>query len=379
MQKYIVVAALSVSASIFFLRSPGTFDVSEEWMPWMEILARSGLIDGYAKIADMYPPGAATMLITADWMLPMLPDLVVLGILLGVAQLAAGLVFAARTNTGLALGFVAAVTLSGAALKYLDILFAVPLCLSLFAALDRRPILSVTAFATACLIKWQPLILLPFMAVIWLEQARAVPLRRLAAAAAVLTAAIALIAIAFWPSIWRAFFWAMNDDPWSGNALNFAWLLQLVRGYTPDAIHTVPEKWRWALRIVFALVYLPLLAAAWRTRRKGPATTLAFAMAGFAAYYLFAPVVHENHLFVPMLTGFVLWASNPRFASAAIAMAVFANLNLLVFHGISGTGPFVSGDGFALLTGALSVAGIAAFCVGIFMLASATRTSVREL
>ncbi|GEP56116.1 hypothetical protein RSO01_32820 [Reyranella soli] len=99
------------------------------------------------------------MLLVARRLLPAAADLTVAKTLLATAQLASTLLFAAFCRrTGPCLCFVAAVALSASALGYLDILFAAPLILALFAALDERPALSSTAFAIACLIKWQPLL-----------------------------------------------------------------------------------------------------------------------------------------------------------------------------------------------------------------------------
>ena len=130
--------------------------------------------------------------------------------------------------TGPSLCFVAAVALSASSLGYLDILVAVPLIVALFAALDKRPALSSTALTIACLVKWQPLILLPFLLPIWIEQARKISIAHVALAAGPSLAICAAIAWWFWPEIWLAFGQAFAHGTWSADALNLAWLLQVA-------------------------------------------------------------------------------------------------------------------------------------------------------
>lgn len=224
-RKYIVVAAFSLFLSAVFLRTPGTYDVTENWLPWMLILHKDGLFAGYARIADMYPPGAAALLMAADAVLPALPDLTVIDLLLG--------------------------------------LFLV----------------------------------------------------------------------------------------------------------------TNPSKW--LLRVLFAAVYVPILVAAIRTRRHDPARMMTFAMAGFVAYFLLAPSVHENHLFVPVVLGFVLWTRVPGLAPAVVATAALFNMNLLLFYGLTGTSPLPRDHFFALLTGTLSATALLAFAFVLWLLCRETMLSLR--
>ncbi|MBS0538889.1 MAG: hypothetical protein JSR47_09050 [Proteobacteria bacterium] len=373
MKKYIAVAAFSLLLSAILLRAPGTYDVTENWLPWMLILKQEGLRAGYAQIGDMYPPGTAALLMLADAVLPTLPDLTVIDLLIGLAQLGAGIAFARRTTTGKALGFVAAIAVSGAGLAYLDVLYALPLLLALFAALDRHPLASAACYAVACLIKWQPLILLPFMVVIWLDQVQALPRRRAAAGLGLLSIAALFILAAFWPAIWLAFAAAMDSAPWSGDALNLAWLAQLVFGYPPEPLFLVTNHSKWLLRLLFAAIYLPILLAAIRTQRHDPARMLVFGMAGFAAYFLLGPSVHENHLFVPVVLGFVLWTRLPRLAPAVVATAALFNINLLLFYGLTGTSPLPRDGFFALLTGTIAALALAAFAFVLWLLWRATR------
>src|SRR5262249_40600305 len=62
---------------------------------------------------------------------------------------------------------------------------------------------------------------------------------------------------------------------------------------------------------------------------------------GYLAYFTFNVGVHENHLFLPIILGLFLAAQNRSYLPLALATALIANLNLLVFYGIDGKGlPF---------------------------------------
>ena len=129
----------------------------------------------------------------------------------------------------------------------------------------------------------------------------------------------------------------------------------------------VPDHAIVALRLLFAAVYLPLVLCAWFTRRSAKAA-LTYGLAGFAAYFMLAPSVHENHLFTAMVLALVLWARDPSMSWPAIGIALFANINLVVFYGLAGAPPFAHGARFALLTGALSAVAAGAFCYALYRL-----------
>jgi hypothetical protein len=363
--RYGAVAASSIALSALGWSAPGTEDVADIWLPWMDAVARHGLIKGYAAIDADYPPGASALLLAARRLLPDASGLVVLKALLAVAQLASTLLFAAYCRRiGPSLCFVAAIALSASSLGYLDVLIAVPLLVALFAVLDERPALSSTALAIACLVKWQPLILLPLLLPIWIEQARKVPVGRLAVAASPLAAICAATAWWFWPEIWIALGQAFAHGTWSAYALNLPWLLQLLSGMPPQVMD-VPDRAIVALRLLFAAVYLPLVLCAWLTRRSAK-TAMVYGLVGFAAYFMLAPSVHENHLFTAMVLALVLWGRDPSMSWPAIGIALFANINLVVFYGLTGAPPFTHGARFALLTGALSAVAAGAFCYALY-------------
>lgn len=370
--RYGVAALASLAVSWLSWHVPGTIDVETYWLPWLAAVSQYGLIEGYAVASGDYPPGTAALMFLARRLLPTAGDMTVLKALLAAAQLGTTLLVLAQTaRLALSLFSLAAVALSASMLAYLDILLAIPLLVAFLAALDRRPVLSAAAFGVACLIKWQPLVVLPFMLVVWFGQARLEPRRHLAAAA-LLGIVAGLVVWTFWPAIWSSFTRAFGHVGWSAHALNFPWFVQTVLGYRPEIIQA-PGTPLLGLRVIFATIYFLLLGIGIWRQRGDAMTMLSFALAAFLAYFTFAAGVHENHLFGPMLLALALWSRNPRFRTAAITLAIFANFNLAVFYGLTGTPPFVPGPAFAWLTGILSAFSLLLFAYVLSRLAVARR------
>jgi hypothetical protein len=55
---------LTVILSLMMVRSPGTVDVTY-FLNWTEAVYQNGLVDGYSKIADGYPPLSFVILYVA--------------------------------------------------------------------------------------------------------------------------------------------------------------------------------------------------------------------------------------------------------------------------------------------------------------------------
>lgn len=375
---WIVTAGLSLLSSALLWRMPGTDDIDLFWLPWMEAAVRSGIVDGYRELSNDYPPGTLALLYLARKLAWSLSDRETLKLLAATAQLLAGWCFLwGSRSTGLTAAFVASTMLSASALGYLDILYAPPLLVALFAAARGRPSLSILAFALSCSIKWQPALLFPFLAIQWFRHYRLQAWRGALPTMLALVGLLLLLAIGFWPTIFEAFLQVANHPHWSGNALNLPWLIQIVAGHPPEAAYIL-QAGRIPLKAAFFLVYIALFVFALRR------DALTGGCLAFAAYFVLNPGVHENHLFVPMLVGLTAWAMGERFAFPAITLSVLANVNLLVFYGVSGTPPFAPDRVFALATGGLSllyllaVLAIGASAFGPSAAGNTTRSSVRQ-
>ncbi|HEX6811589.1 MAG TPA: hypothetical protein VF384_08210 [Planctomycetota bacterium] len=351
-----LVAAAAFSLALF--DCPGTSDVIT-WKRWTANGEQLGIRDGYAANTADYPPLTTVMLVlTAK-----------AGDLVGVDRFTAfkaslllflsltTLVFCLVTRD-LWLGALLhlALTLDAMGLAYLDTWLAPALLLALDALRTGRLLLFTIAYAAVCLTKWPPIILLPFLLVHVISMRHARDLKRLATAHVltrvvvpgllILAAGLALFGIELAYSLARG----LRNDYLSGNALNANWILTHVLhvmapqqfGPLQDGVATHVRSRDPSVmlppRLVFFATYAFALVAYMRAE-KTFANLLRYAMVGYLCHITFNTGVHENHLFVAVLLAFLLWHSERTSAAKAVVIALFVNLNLFVFYGVTGTGP----------------------------------------
>jgi hypothetical protein len=116
-------------------------------------------------------------------------------------------------------------------------------------------------------------------------------------------------------------------------------------------------------KVIFLLAYLSTLVAFIRAE-KSFVNLLRFSTIGYFCYFMLSAGVHENHLFLPSILVMGLAAMDSRYQPAALCIVLLANLNLVLFYGLSGSGlPFsrvVGGVDVALIVSILS---LAFFCI----------------
>lgn len=351
--------AAAVLLSLSLVPSRGTEDV-ELWRYWTDKVLELGLREGYASAPDSYPPGSAGALL----LLAHVARLVGLGrflvlklsLWLGLLGLTAiawywtrSLRWAAAVHLGL--------LLNSAALGYLDVYFGVPFLLALLALRSGRHLPAGLCYGLACSFKWQPLIagpsLLLYLALGGTERHPAATLRRTllfgAGALAPLAAAFAVVGFDLTASVAHA----MSHGYLSGNALNLPWLAQaalhvidpgsfgpLARG---EAVLS-REAWListlepWIVlpfRLVFLSAFGLALLAFLRSRRSFE-DFLASALLGSLAYFALNTGVHENHLFLSLVLAAALAFESGPSRRWFVQWTCAANLNLLLFYGLTG-------------------------------------------
>lgn len=364
-----------------FLKAPGTVDLPI-WLEWMQALRDHGLIAGYRAPAPEYPPLAFVMLFAverAGTALGLAPFDALKLSLLGLLWLTSALVLAWTRRPHLAALAQAALLLNAVGLGYLDLYGAPFLLAALWALSAGRPRLFASLLSLSILVKWQPLLAAPFLLPCALAafppQVR--PARRLLALAISGLAPLALLMALFGLEPLRAFERTLHHPQLSGNALNFNWLytwaLHLLApgtfGGLPHGRVFIIETRDFLLlalpRLLFATAYAATLARSLRdARARRLAGALPLATVGYAAYFVFNPGVHENHLFVGALLALASAWLAPRAWPQLAAWVVFANVNLLLFYGLGGTG-----TGFGHVPGGVDLSlPLAAFGVGLFAL-----------
>jgi len=354
-----VVILLEILFALLLFRSPGTSDVQRFWMPWIDGILRNGLLDGYAANASDYPPFCSViLLLVAKTAAACSIDVFVsFKIFLVIALLSATLCYWAWTPDAGLTGLLAlSLSLNGVALGYLDTFFAPTLILSLWALQRKRIALFSGLFAISCLIKWQPVIIAPFLILHAVSistgdpiSAHALARRWIHLAAPPLgIIALAVASFGFHPiadSLKRA----LQHELLSGDALNFNWLVTwFLRVFYADTYGAAKDGvieaviidpsagWATAIQLVFILFYL---GALWRLLklRWSFAGTIECCLAGYLSYFIFNIGVHENHLFLATILAVVSAAIAPDKRLRAVVIIGVSNLNLIAFYGFTGS------------------------------------------
>jgi hypothetical protein len=350
---------LEILFALVLLRSPGTEDVNQYWMRWIEGVLKYGLIEGYRLNAGDYPPGSSVILLLVARIAATCSIDVFLSfkISLVVALLCSTLCYWSWTLDATLAGLLAfSLLLNGVALGYLDTYFAPTLILSLWALQRKKTGLFSLLFSVSCLIKWQPLIIAPFL----LLQATSLSkghgndwraiggvwLRLIAPALGVIL--LAVVTFGYQP-IAASLHDALNHRFLSGNALNFNWLVTyLLRALHPEEYGAIVNGivysididssagWVRAIKLVFILFYL---GALWRFFKMRPSFggVIECSLAGYLSYFIFNIGVHENHLFLATILAAIAAALARDKRLRAILIIALSNLNLITFYGLTGT------------------------------------------
>ena len=245
--------------------------------------------------------------------------------------------------------------LNSVALGYLDIYFA-PFLIAAFFCLQRGHFkIGVLMFAISCSIKWQPLLIAPFVCIYVMAAAgeglsgRDKAYRRIIPfIIAALVVVLPMVMIFGAGAIINSLQSAMTRHNFiSGYALNFGWLhtwalhLWAPEKYgslqngevgliqTRDALLMLPEK------ILFYLSYAAILIA-FALQKKTFRRLIVYSMLGYLSYFLFNTGVHENHLFPIACLAWILVFIDSSQLVRAINFSIAANINLFVFFGIFG-------------------------------------------
>jgi hypothetical protein len=345
--------------ALSFLYSPGTGDVSI-WRNWIDQMSAFGLVGGFVHSGTDYPPLSLIILETVSRCADAFGITVFLALkwslfLFLITTAASFYWFSRDLILTAALEF--SLILNSVALGYLDIYFA-PFLIAAFFCLQRGHFtIGVLLFATSCLIKWQPLLIAPFVCIYVLTAAgegvsgrdkaykRVVPFV-IAAVVVVLPLVMMFGTGAIINSLQRAM---SRHNFISGYALNFGWLhtwalhlwapekygslqngaIDLIQ--TRDALLMLPEK------ILFYLSYAAILIV-FALQKKTFRQLIVYSILGYLSYFLFNTGVHENHLFPIACLAWVLVFIDSSQLVRAINLSIAANINLFLFAGVFGQG-----------------------------------------
>ena len=343
--------------ALSFLYSPGTGDVSI-WRTWIDQMWAFGLVGGFVHSGTDYPPLALIILATVARCADAFGIAVFLALkwslFIFLLATAASFYWFSR-NLILTAALELSLILNSVALGYLDIYFA-PFLIAAFFCLQRGHFkIGVLMFAISCSIKWQPLLIAPFVCIYVMAAAgeglsgrdkaykRIIPF-----IIAALVVVLPMVMIFGAGAIINSLQSAMTRHNFiSGYALNFGWLhtwalhLWAPEKYgslqngevgliqTRDALLMLPEK------ILFYLSYAAILIA-FALQKKTFRRLIVYSMLGYLSYFLFNTGVHENHLFPIACLAWILVFIDSSQLVRAINFSIAANINLFVFFGIFG-------------------------------------------
>ena len=371
----ILLVALAALIGLLFIQSPGTGDVNV-WLQWTDNALTHGLIKGYATNnynAD-YPPLTFVILYSSNRFFSLfnLTDFISLKSTSFIALKLSILFFLWLStfffwlwtrDVKIALVLYFSLLLNSVALGYIDIYFAPSLIVALWMLKERRFVFFSLFYGIACLTKWQPLIVGPFIGIYimnvsnlrhWrLSSIKWVVSQTLLPAGTV----VALILATFGAEpVWKAFQIALSHNHLSGNALNLNWIVTYFLHFSrPEefgglqnglAYYIVPEHDLGAItlipRFLFFASYLVLLLVFIRSEQTFE-NLLLHSILGLFSYYIFNTGVHENHLFLGVILATILFWSHPSFRSTAVLIILISNLNLFLFYGVDGNLHFKRG------------------------------------
>jgi hypothetical protein len=254
---------------------------------------------------------------------------------------------------------------------------------ALWALYQDRLVLFTVLYCAACLVKWQPLVLAPFLAIYLAAQPgggdwRQTLVKRLGLRVMVPGALMALGTVAvFGKPVIAALSIGLSNAFLSGQALNLNWIAtwgirtldpQWFGGLSNGLIVPIDTPDWHALigsKILFWLLFAPAVLT-FALSKKTFAVLMLFGLCGYLTYFMLNTGVHENHLFLAVILAAVLaWRQQEHLITFAI-WALVANVNQLVFYGADGSGlPFsrVFGVDITLL---LAVVFVALFAVDYY-------------
>ncbi len=343
--------------ALSLLYSPGTGDVAI-WRTWIDQMSAFGLVGGFVHSGTDYPPLSLIILETVS----RCSDAFGIAVLLALKWslfifliTTAGSFYWFSRDLILTAALEFSLILNSVALGYLDIYFA-PFLVAAFFCLQRgRLKLGVLMLAVSCAIKWQPLLIAPFVC-IYVIAATGEGLsgrdkafkRALPFIIAALVVALPMFMMFGVGAIINSLQRAMTRHNFiSGYALNFGWLhtwalhlwspekygslqngeIDLIQ--TRDALVILPEK------ILFYLSYAAILIA-FALQKKTFKQLVIYSMLGYLSYFLFNTGAHENHLFPIACLAWILVFIDSKELIRAINFSIAANINLFIFFGVFG-------------------------------------------
>jgi hypothetical protein len=348
---WLILAGVVAFTTWWLWPAAGTPDV-DIWLGWMNALLTHGPAHGYATTGTDYPPGSLLTM----WAIGHLASAAGIDQHLALKTLFCAclvastimLAVASRASVIPLFGFLAC-AVSALGLMYADILFAPFILGAVWAARQRRLALMLVLLVMGCLMKWQPVFVLPFAFIYAIRQRDVMPRpdwnRSIRWAAAIGLLLVAVVVLVWgYPAI-DSFYRASRHNTKSSFGANPLWILTWwedrasAERIAANGIVSIVYAARPVLRALTLLTIIGFgtaLRAYWKSRDRSVEAWLRYSLAGYLVYFLVSAGVHENHLFLGSLLAMALAWQNARWWWTAVVLALAANLNLVAFYGWTG-------------------------------------------
>jgi hypothetical protein len=351
--------------SLIFIYSEGTQNTNTQ-SDWVDHANKIGIIDGYKKNINTYPPFITVILkCFFDFLNYFTNDVKIFyGIKLAIFFfffLSTFIIYFYTSNLKLTIFFILTFLISSIGLNDLDIIFAPFLILSIIFLKKKKLFFFSLFYCISILIKWQPIIIAPIFLIFiskynWKDKINFISIKKyfnnikICLVPIFLIFLIIFISYGFLP-LAKSLYKSVTNNWLSGNALNFNWILTwFLKTY--DSINYQPiidGKINWIKinsfsflaysgKILFILTYITLIIKFINCKKKNIQNLLFFSATISFCYYILNTGVHQNHLFLSTLLFILAFNENKKFFIEMLATSIIFNINLFIFYGVTGTG-----------------------------------------
>jgi len=361
---------ITLLLAVLLVKAPGTSDL-EMFLTWGTLAQDHGLVGGYEVMVDKWPEtvlggdrsagGGEYPPLGFAWIYVVCELADVFGVphflafklaLLASGYVSTGMMWCFSRSIAIAAVYQGAIVLSASGLGYTDVVAAPLLIGALWAIRDERPVFGSILFLVSVLLKWQALVIAPFLLIHMLRisdlpsTARLFfrPLTFQLVAVGVLAALCTGAIFGTYPP--RAFLSALRHPYLSANTLNMPWVatfaLRLLG--SPDyavwkevTFLALPVPYLLPFKAIFFILFGFVLARYIHVA-KTFSHCMFFCVLGVVTYGVWNSAVHENHWFIAMVPAFLLASESRAWPERwiVILVAVMFNVNLFVFYGITG-------------------------------------------
>jgi hypothetical protein len=203
-------------------------------------------------------------------------------------------------------------------------------------------------YGLSVMIKWQPLIVLPFILIYLIKTPELELIRKKALNIKSFLLGFSILPIFTilyigWQPILLSLARALNHKFLSGNALNLPWILGLLdtsQFYGSQEIKYLMQNQvhMYVLilcRVIFLLSWILLLKRYWFSLRTYEDLILSSVL-GTIFYFSFNLGVHENHLFIAAILSLMGFWIIPNQRLTFFTIILMSELNLILFYGLTG-------------------------------------------